>query len=291
MSDPNSSPTLTSVPATVGADLSCRKCQYNLRGLLVESRCPECGSPVTLSTRGDSIMYSDPSWIGRLHFGVVVILCGLGVMIAGTGFRALNLNLRIVDYLIPQTVISSSSFIVALGYWFLTTPDPSGIGEDIYGKSRRIVRLTVSIGLIDACWMAIEREASLPPVAAIITAFGVTVCGAVGLVGNIAELHFLSKLAMRIPDLKLHDIAKFLRYWLGIPLVIVYSVAWTIRLQFFLGLPAARGPLKLVAGFTMLFVFIFGAKYLLTLNRFRKQFKAQRQIAAESWTSKAVPSV
>jgi ribosomal protein S27AE len=42
------------------ADTTCRRCGYNLRGLSRDGRCPECGTPIGLSTHGDLLRSSGP---------------------------------------------------------------------------------------------------------------------------------------------------------------------------------------------------------------------------------------
>ena len=66
------------------ADAPCRKCGYNVRGLSIDGRCPECGSPVGLSVMGDLLRFSDPSWVRTLRRGVTLILTGIVVYIFGT---------------------------------------------------------------------------------------------------------------------------------------------------------------------------------------------------------------
>ena len=67
--------------ATIETDTPCRKCSYNLRGLTHGGRCPECGTPVGLSTFGDLLRYSDPNWLVTLGRGIGYILWGILVAI------------------------------------------------------------------------------------------------------------------------------------------------------------------------------------------------------------------
>src|SRR5262245_32299566 len=68
---------------TVTADSPCRKCGYNLRGLSVSGRCPECGTPVGLSVHGDLLRFSNPRWVRGLQRGVRLIIAALAVAIFG----------------------------------------------------------------------------------------------------------------------------------------------------------------------------------------------------------------
>ncbi len=66
-------------------DALCRKCSYNLRGLLVSGKCPECGSPVVtwrskLRTRPSHI-YSDRQWLKKVASGIHSIYYGGAVLI------------------------------------------------------------------------------------------------------------------------------------------------------------------------------------------------------------------
>jgi hypothetical protein len=52
------------------ADLPCHHYGYDLRSLLIAETCPECGTAVRASIRGDNLIFSDPRWLRRVADGV-----------------------------------------------------------------------------------------------------------------------------------------------------------------------------------------------------------------------------
>src|SRR5437868_6828229 len=73
----------TAVDATgiVTADLPCRSCSYNLRGLHQDSNCPECATEIKLSLRGHWLYCGDPDWVRHLKIGAQIILYSSVVML------------------------------------------------------------------------------------------------------------------------------------------------------------------------------------------------------------------
>lgn len=59
---------------TLRVDLPCVKCRYNLRGLDVATRCPECGQPISNSTGPPRLAFSDPKWLARVQRGLTMLL-------------------------------------------------------------------------------------------------------------------------------------------------------------------------------------------------------------------------
>src|SRR3954464_10073122 len=112
------------VQAEVTGDVPCRKCGYNLKGLLVAGRCPECGTPIGLSVSGDLLRYSDPGWLEGLRKGVSLFIWGIVAVIAGSIVTAImgqgNATLGGVIGLAAQGLMLS-------GWWLMTQPDPSGL--------------------------------------------------------------------------------------------------------------------------------------------------------------------
>ena len=58
-------------------DIACVSCGYNLRGLAPDSRCPECGTAIGHSTRGDYLRFCDPGWVETLASGMNWIVAGI----------------------------------------------------------------------------------------------------------------------------------------------------------------------------------------------------------------------
>jgi predicted RNA-binding Zn-ribbon protein involved in translation (DUF1610 family) len=62
---------------TVNENVACDKCGYNLRGLVPEERCPECGTYVTESLRGSTLedgWRSTRYWLLWLAIVVLIVV-------------------------------------------------------------------------------------------------------------------------------------------------------------------------------------------------------------------------
>src|SRR3954447_6999775 len=114
-------------PAAQVADVPCRKCQYNLRSLPPDGRCPECGTPIAFSIQGDLIRFSDPNWVQGLRCGAVVSVIAMLVSLVGSALVSFVFR-RSQMAQIFSNFISELFFLI--GAWLLTMPDPGGVGED-----------------------------------------------------------------------------------------------------------------------------------------------------------------
>jgi hypothetical protein len=123
----------TGPDGTVTAEVACRRCGYNLRGLHVGGRCPDCALPVGVSVRGDDLAYADPEWIAKL-------VLGTNLLIAGWTGAALAIVAAFAFYPAAYAFAALAAAGVVGGTWLLTRPDASGTGEAWYGRSRRGAR-------------------------------------------------------------------------------------------------------------------------------------------------------
>lgn len=70
-------PIRTDAQGCIDEDVPCRRCGYNLRSLVLDGRCPECGTAVGRSLHGDLLRFSDPAWVQSLASGMNWILAGM----------------------------------------------------------------------------------------------------------------------------------------------------------------------------------------------------------------------
>jgi hypothetical protein len=220
-------------PATSGvvaADLPCRKCSYNRRGLPTEGRCPECGTPVGLSLQGDLLRYSDPQWLDTLRQGIKLMLIGIGIVVLAA--IATVVSAAVHHRGVVLTLVSWAGNITMLaGTWLLTAPDPSGLGEERYGKARKLVRVALIGDLVGSFISFANLAGPVAPGMAMLIGIAVFISGALALIGYIAQLYYIERLAMRIPDEGLAARAHFLTWHLPFRMAVSWFWGSSFLLQ------------------------------------------------------------
>jgi hypothetical protein len=274
------------VPAVVLADTPCRKCQYNLRGLSTDGRCPECGTAVGLSIRGDLLRYSDPAWVATLRAGVRCMLWAIVISIGGAVLGRVVTGMtgsRVIAAILPL----GGTALSLVGAWLLTTPDPSGLGEDKYGTSRKLIRVTLAVSILSELVQFARTAMNAPPTLGLVFSLVGAVATLIGLVGTFATLNYLSKLARRLPDEGLAARARMLTYGYGIPLAAMAVIGLAMILAFRFGGRPTAGLMGLGCAAALCGVvwIVFGVMYLVMLVRFANAFGEQAARARATWAA------
>ena len=180
----------------IGIDIPCRKCSYNLRGLLPEARCPECNSAIGYSLQGDYLRFADPGWVEKLASGINWWIGGAIVAAVFGVISSMAVSMRVMPILaLLLQVIAPIPMLI--GYWRLTTPDPSGVGESEGVNARKLSRVALIAGAAFGPVQQLLQHCT--PLFFLISSIGMIM----GLVGTFAIFVYVRRLALRIPDNKL----------------------------------------------------------------------------------------
>jgi hypothetical protein len=76
----------------------------------------------------------------------------------------------------------------------------TGIGEDRYVTDRKIVRVTLLLGLTETAVRFIHETIPVPPNVGAVLVVGLILAGLFGAAGEFTELTYFQKLALRIPS-------------------------------------------------------------------------------------------
>lgn len=304
------------VQGRLGRDLPCRTCGYNLRGLLPDAGCPECGTAIATSLRGDLLRFSDPAWVRGLASGVGFILAAIVTIIAGyvLAIAAMAIVTAIMgsgprghteDAVVGGIMILAglTAFVLnILGTWRLTAPDP-GRKSEPEGMSVRVVARWGVIGgwatyLIGTATVLVEQSVG---VATALFGVGLLLFGVVLLVsGFIAILMHLRRLALRVPDRSLGTQTAivmwgFIVIW-GTWLLMIVAIIVLAFVAFSTGNEAAWAGVGLIGlGLLMtlsclitLAAGVFGVWLIVLLVLYRSRF--QRAASDTAATPRAVES-
>jgi len=270
-------------------DHECKKCGYNLRGLREDGRCPECGTPIGLSTTGDLLRFADPEWVEKVARGLKIILWMILVGVIA-GFLA-----GVAGATIGEEAGTVLMFVVGLisfyGVWLMTEPDPSGIGEDPNITARKVIRITLVVGLLSSPLQLAVDALDLPYAGVVLVVIAGLLVGLVGLVGEFAKFIYYERLARRIPEDSLAGRARFLKWAFTITLAVVVVVGGIAAI---VGATAPAGAggagpglalfgcLALPAGLAVLG---FSVMTLFLLLRLRKAIAEQAKLARATWAA------
>jgi hypothetical protein len=268
---------LVDAHGAVAWDVPCQGCGYNLRGLPAAGQCPECGAPAAASLRGNLLQFSRPEWIRQLSRGARLSMWGAGLTLltAVVGIPVLIFTRRARGLF--QLVMIVGRVVGWTGGWLLTEPDPSGKGEDEYGTSRKVIRWCLGLE-VGRQVLSLVRNFAPPPIVLLNPLqLAMDVCMVAGVVGWIAELNYLQKLARRLPDAWIERRARFLKQAIGVTdaLNAALSIAATwVRILGRGRMTGAAMPLACSALLGTGVITCLTVVYLLMLDRLRERLNA-----------------
>jgi hypothetical protein len=196
------------------------RCGYSLHGLPADGCCPECGTAVAWSLRGDLLRYAAPEYVSRLAAGARLVWWSVALALI-SGIAAVPLVLLAGSMVVLPLVMLALCVMHLGGWWLLSSPDPAAT-ERGEGSRARVVLRGAMIAAIGA-WAAesvvvmtpgpVSRAASLPLALA---------GGGAVLASFVASLLYLRRLAPRLPDPKIRKRAVSL-LWIAVAIAGAYS--------------------------------------------------------------------
>jgi hypothetical protein len=184
---------------TVAADLACRKCSSNLRGLSVIGKCRQCATRVGISLYGELLKYGHPRWVRGLSRGASVycgaVLLGLaaavaGEMVGGSPARWVGPAVAVVG-----------AILFVRGAWTLTAHDPA---KQVNIRSARFMARVAPCAAVAFAAAPLLKLAAASALGALpwLTP-AILIAGAVGVFGQFLLITYVHGLALRVPSAKL----------------------------------------------------------------------------------------
>lgn len=127
----------------------CVRCGYELRGLHIDSVCPECALSIRESLQRRRLGLSSSAYLSSLRTGSLFAIAGLGIFIAA-GFASWRI-LAAMFSIGSQSVFSlfdlGGAVILLVGVWMLTIDDP-GLHERDQARANKRAMRAAAIGFI-----------------------------------------------------------------------------------------------------------------------------------------------
>ncbi|MGB0716415.1 MAG: hypothetical protein ACPGXK_11080 [Phycisphaerae bacterium] len=196
---------LSSSPAVVVfEDVLCRYCGYNLRGLPIDGRCPECNADVNQSFHTDLLRYANVDWLRRIKFGIDLMIVGflLGVVLGffgGIAVVAAGGGVAGGGILVFQLALTlASSLVNLISILMITSQEPRESMSEQTDSWRRIARGAAIAGFVLQGLVAIATNLQVASVGAQVAFIGLS--GIAGVVMTFAIASHTQLLAARIPN-------------------------------------------------------------------------------------------
>ncbi|MFW6153970.1 MAG: hypothetical protein ACOC95_02020 [Planctomycetota bacterium] len=252
----------------------CRACGYDLRGLMSDARCPECGTPVAAALE-EGLAFAPPAYVRRLAWGAALSTTGVmfpTVVIGLIGASAARLAL----WPIVMSLIWFS------GLWLLTTPDPALAPAGERRTARGLLRATcLPLFALLLVWGFVGSPVVR---AALLAAAGVeTALSAAVLVQVVLEFRYLRILAMRCGNVLLAWRTRTVMWGVTLSLAVragVMSVS---------GFRSAASPFAGLGWFGFIVpvgvLVFFSSWWMVLMGRYKECLNRIRRDAAVNWAA------
>ncbi len=281
---------LESSQLQVERDTLCIHCGYNVRGLHVDGKCPECGTDVEQSLRGDLLQHADAHWLEQLRFGVKLKLWNIVLGFIGGVIGSIIAAITISAGTFSAATLSIVTTLVwlasgGLGLWatFLITEQEPRIGltEDPV-TLRKSVRSCAMFSLFGGM-ISLSRDAQT---LGIIFTLVTWIAALAGYATSIGELVYLRRFAIRIPDENLAlSTKRFMTIGIFV-VVLIFAVGMFIAVASgitSLGVTAAApsgSTLLLYLGcFSMVAMLVLFLWYIRLLTKYKDAFEVAAGVA------------
>lgn len=175
--------------------LPCIRCGYELRAASPGGRCPECDTPVALSSEGHVLACASPAWVRKLGAGMAVKLSAAAIAVASA------VLLLIPAFNLWSDVARSALVLLIQGLlcWgtvLVTSPDPKDSFQEQGVGLRNLARWLTVVALVGRSLYEFPPMVLDPNV----RAGGGTIVFVVATSASVLELRYLARLAKRVPN-------------------------------------------------------------------------------------------
>lgn len=201
--------------SVINSDTPCVGCGYNLFGLDRNGRCPECGTIVADSVRGEGLAFANRKWLAEVCRGLTFLyaacLISLASVAAGfVGMTIVSLVFTSARWFTLARVLFRIILLVVpvlaiIGVFKVTAPDPGASLNESPTSLRRMARATaVAMLATILLWLGIEQlvlSANMSKNAGE-TLIGISgfLAGVLVLIMVVTLFEYLATLADRIPN-------------------------------------------------------------------------------------------
>jgi hypothetical protein len=259
------------------SSLRCVRCRYLLQGLPDDGACPECGSPVAISTgEADLLRHQEPPWLGQLaegftwHAGTSLIVVTAMLVMAvwpesGRGGDAS-----------PVAAVVYAVYLLAgwMAAWRITAPEPLRV-EDLLSLRRCVRLLGCTAG-------PLALVLSFSPPGSPLHAPAAQLGGALhALLAATLSWAYVRRLALRAPSRRLAGLSAVLMWGYGVTLLLTSVLPWIGDMLFRFGVRLGNvygfaNPMRVPAEFALALLAVY------VCLRLRRAVLDARSAAADS---------